>query len=273
MGKLGQEQVYSGNTSPTWNTVDNGFQYGNQGPTMTASQLGQMSPQNRMALESSMGGPSMSEGGTGFGGGDMFGMMDSSSVGANGQQITNQGWGGMAMGLGQMYLNWTQGKAQQELGREQLDFSKEQFYKNYAMNMDKYRRRVNRESAGLAHAGTGGSWSDTAKRYNTGAAMLDENGATMADPTYGPVAASPAAVNAAQNSGFNSAAGMAPTVAGVSPTANALLNRGTGADSVGVDAESKRKSAPASEKDQYQGARESEAAAVESATKKKKKLS
>lgn len=215
---------------------------------------------------SSMNGIGGGKGISGIGGGDMFGAFDSTTTAANGQQTTNQGWGGMAMGLGQMYLNWTQGKAQQEMGREQLDFSKEQFYKNYAMNMDKYRRRVNRENAGLAHAGTGGAWSDTARNYNTGAAIIDENGATEADPTYGPVAASPAAIGAAQNSGFNS-------IAGISPTANALLTRGTGADSVGVDAESKRKSAPASEKDQHQGAREDEAAAVEESTKKKKKLS
>lgn len=207
------------------------------------------------------------------GGGGMGGLLDSTSVGPNGQQTTTQGWGGLAMGLGQMYMNWTQGKAQQEMGEEQLDFAKEQFYKNYAMNMDKYRRRVNRENAGLAHAGTGGAWSDTAKNYNTGAAIIDENGMTEADPTYGPVAASPAAVGAAQNSRFSTVAGMAPTIAGISPTANALLSRGTGADSVGVDAESKRKSSPASDKDQYQGAREDESAAVEESTKRKKKLS
>ncbi len=201
------------------------------------------------------------QGAEGFGGGNMFGMTDSTSVNnKTGAQTTNQGWGGLAMGLGSMYMNWTQGKEQQKFAQDQLDFSKEQFYKNYAMNMDKYRRKVNRGNSELSwlQGDQQGTLADTFANggYNDGSQMIDHAGNTMADPTHNAVSA------------------FAPTTAGVSPTANALLDAGTGVDGVGVDVESKRRARPAGAKTHNDEASDNEAAAVEASREpRKKKLS
>ena len=201
-----------------------------------------------------------------LGGGSMGGMMDSTKVGPNGGQTTTQGWGGMALGLGQMYMGYTQGKEQQKFAREQLDFSKEQFYKNYAMQMDQYRRKVNKGSNELAwsQGDRSGSLSQSMidGGYNDGSRMVDANGNTVADPTYGHVAAAPATA---------SASAFAPTIAGINPQTNALLANGTGIESVGTDVESKRRSRPASQKTSNDQADDAKGEAVEASTETKKK--
>lgn len=151
--------------------------------------------------------------GKSFGGGDLFGALDSTSVGPNGQAITNQGWGGLALGLGGLASNWIMGNKQMDFGREQLDFSKEQFQKNYAAQMDAYRRAANKNTGMLSYANdrrdgtTDRGLSETLSAYNDGGRMIDTVGNTVADPTYGAVEASafadPALTSAGQSALLN----------------------------------------------------------------------
>jgi len=125
------------------------------------------------------------------------------TVGKDGATVSNPGWGGLALGVGNLASNWIMGNKQMDFGREQLDFSKEQFQKNYAAQMDAYRRAANKRSGLLSYhqdrqdGTTDRNLADTLAQYNTGGQMLDTQGGVVADPTYGDVQASPAAVSSA----------------------------------------------------------------------------
>lgn len=65
------------------------------------------------------------------------GILDSYRVDPKtGAMIKDAGWGNLGLGLAGLGLNWWLGNKQMDLGREQLDFSKDQFWNNYMAQMD-----------------------------------------------------------------------------------------------------------------------------------------
>jgi hypothetical protein len=157
------------------------------------------------------------------------------TAGPNGQSVMHQGWFGPALGAFGAYTNWTQGNKMYDLQKDALDFSKEQFWLNYANKIEDKNRYTNKGNASLDYANQffnspeGTNYAklsnDVASQYNTGEVRMPygaETGHSIAPVGAGSEYINPEWGNPAPNTVTNSAfAQTAPNVGAttVNPTA------------------------------------------------------
>ncbi len=144
----------------TWEDSGNFYKYGDQ--SVLKSDFNDLNVADRMAYED-LGKSS----GMFAGFGDTLkdtGLLNSTSKGANGEIITNQGMISPAIGAFQAWNAWNQGNKMYDLQSEAFDFSKDKFWNNMAMKLDDRERYLqDRKGANdvLSAGGNGGAVSQS----------------------------------------------------------------------------------------------------------------
>ena len=174
LGNLASQSAF------TWQPTTGGFQFGSS-PVYTQDALAQMSPDVRIGIEQQYATPGVNAQGMQTFGNSFLGQ---TQVLPSGQTVQTPGWGNILMqGLGLLGNLWGANK-QYKLGREQLDFAKQQWEDNFRMMMDAYRRKANRAAGQaawkrLGYGGTMTDESDITDRYNRGDVYLDSSGRNL----------------------------------------------------------------------------------------------
>ena len=136
-----------------------------------------------------------------------LGLLSSVNAGPNGSMIKTPGLLDYGMGLFGAYNSYNQGKKMYGLQKEALDFSKNQFWANYLMNMDAYRRRINQGNGQLEllsayHNGQPYNVDEVSAKYNVGNHIVPYGAETGADPVVVPDKYVNPAYTAASQSSF-----------------------------------------------------------------------
>lgn len=162
---------------------------------------------------------------------------DNSVISSNGNPIKMDGWGSDAVGLLgagiNLYQNNKAMEQKQKNAEDILNFKKDAFYKNWAMNMAKYRDYLNNRSMQEAsqRAGNEGRLLNAGERdkYLQNNVSYDANGNRMVDPSSTGVSgktyytgATPQQVNG--GSGYNAVSAFAPTTTRLFVENSALMD-------------------------------------------------
>ena len=170
--------------TPVWNATDNGYTFGASGPQFSSSEFLGMTPDTRMGYENTYNNIKPEVGNYSK---PSISLTDQTYALENGGTGTQAGWGNLALGVGGLASSWIMGNKQLDLGREQLDFSKEEFYKNYAMQMDQYTRAANKNSGMLNwhNSDDGSSAGSILSDYNYGDRFISDKDSSinLADPS------------------------------------------------------------------------------------------
>ncbi len=166
-----------GNSSRVWELGDEGLNYDFGNQSVPKAKFETMDPLNRQAYENAAG-SAFNIGGGEKNLGNLYGALNSTSKGPNGEIVNNQGWGGLGLGAFQAWNSWNQGNEMMDMQREAFDFSKDKFWNNMAMKLDDRDRRLKDRAAANNVIAQGGPVSQDQRNQ----IIADSKASTIASP-------------------------------------------------------------------------------------------
>ena len=120
-----------------------------------------------------------------------YGAMDYGVAGKDGSITKFDGWGSDALGLvgavGNLYMTNKAINSQEDIANKQMDWSREEFYKNFAMKMAGYRQHRNDRSYENAqanyYANNGSISGFDGSKFKSDSQVYDAEGRRVGDPT------------------------------------------------------------------------------------------